>query len=181
MEYRFVPLLGTTRLPRSLLRSAPVRFASIVAQVRGGHHNVHVFEQHWDWTSQTFTWAAEPSPSISDIFNRVQTEHHTCLTSHMLNPAFVRTIFWELWIWLVCIHIYLSQIPLLLMNFLILIVCVDTLYVEYVCSSPLLERVQIFQTLAQSRLLSLLRKLGDEIEAEGSWKEILDHLAKVCI
>ena len=67
------------------------------------------------------------------------------------------------------------------MNFLILIVCVDTLYVEYVCSSPLLERVQIFQTLAQSRLLSLLRKLGDEIEAEGSWKEILDHLAKVCI
>ncbi len=44
--------------------------ASLLTWGVGGHHNVHVFEQHWDWTSQTFTWAAEPSPFISYIFQQ---------------------------------------------------------------------------------------------------------------
>ena len=71
--YRFVTLLGTTTLPRSLLRSAPVRFASIVAQVRGGggiitfmfitnfyvgcrpvtFHVRHIIQQSSDRTSNT--------------------------------------------------------------------------------------------------------------------------------
>ena len=86
--YRFVPPLGTTPLFRTLLPSAPVRSARIVAQVMGEwggrSNNVHSFSDNTQTEHHKLLGRLQnPHLACQTYFNRIQTEHQTLLNSDM--------------------------------------------------------------------------------------------------
>ena len=102
--YRFVPPLGTTPLFRTLLPSAPVRSARIVAQVMGGwgggNNNVHFFSDNTQTEHHKLLGRLQnPHLPCQTYFNRIQTEHQTLLNSDM-HMFFFRTFFCQLWMWI---------------------------------------------------------------------------------